>query len=188
MRALHAKQRELAKERTSLVTVTTATVPKTELVQMSPDQRVKEGWPNYPLTMRAVTSMAMWDPQTVFDRDSYYLPVLRYPGLYYGGESTQYYCGTFFYYEPSSNTFIRLVRNRTRIYATKVAAYRDLLRRKRSRTPVNLLSNLDFAQMNFTYHTDRPSHAMMRLVRSLVELRRGAEPPHVHLAMRSAPV
>jgi hypothetical protein len=50
----------------------------------------------------------------------FYLPVVRYPGLYYKKSSTKY-CGTFYYVEPQSRVLLNLGANVV-IFGSKVEA------------------------------------------------------------------
>lgn len=72
-----------------------------------------------------------------------YLPVVRYPGLYYSADDDkdsdekgqERYCGTFYYVDPESRLLLNL--GRTGVFATKLHAFRQLMAQTtRIRLPV----------------------------------------------------
>lgn len=76
----------------------------------------------YKHTKRPVASMPFVTPQ---GPPGYYLPVVRYEGLYHDKpDPAESYCGTFYYYEPESNFYIYL--GNCLVAATKYHAMRTL--------------------------------------------------------------
>jgi len=101
-------------------------------------KKQQENDARYVFTRRPKTMMYELVPKK-FVRPSivkYYLPVVRYPGLYYDNESSDKshdlisFCGMFYYVEPSSTTLLEL--GSTLITATKAHALRTLVHRIRN--------------------------------------------------------
>jgi hypothetical protein len=80
----------------------------------------------YESTGRAVTSMrSVKSKITQQTKPGYYLPIVRYSGLYYSAmdpEPEKKYCGKFFFYEPETEHCMYIGSN-SAIFATKVHAY-----------------------------------------------------------------
>jgi len=74
--------------------------------------------------------------------EGYYLPIVRYQSLYYSATTDETkYCGTFFFYEPDSDKFLYLPKDRTLFFATKVHAWYELCKVWREKFPQrNLVS------------------------------------------------
>ncbi len=51
----------------------------------------------------------------------FYLPVIRYEGIFFDVDDKKKYCGKFFFYEPESNIYLRL--GNSCIFASKLHAY-----------------------------------------------------------------
>ena len=85
-------------------------------------------WPRFS-TKRPVSFMkSLTNPLTVVQADHLYLPVLRYPGLYYNTQQAPAnWCSSKFYYvEPESAVLLDL--GRTALFASKVDAMKTLHR------------------------------------------------------------
>lgn len=80
-------------------------------------------WPLYQSTRRPVTHMLDFSSEGDLLPGHLYLPVVRYPGLYYSKEKGEY-CGKFFYFEPESSVLLDL--GRTAIFASKLQAHHIL--------------------------------------------------------------
>jgi hypothetical protein len=89
-------------------------------------------YPRWPMTYRPINKMGFVHEKcsdksknTFNDTEKYYLPVVRYEGIYYSNVRTNNeYCGTFYYYEPNSNVFIDL--GNVLITGNKYDALREL--------------------------------------------------------------
>ena len=90
----------------------------------------------YQATNRPITSMASVLPISKRSKSSkpgYYLPIVRYSGLYYSRQTNQEedneekeeYCGKFFFYEPDSSHYVYIGQG-SGFFATKVHAYIEL--------------------------------------------------------------
>lgn len=95
--------------------------------------------PRYPETARPENPMsfAKGDQHTP---QGFYLPVVRYEGLYFG--PAKGFCGKFFFYEPNSRIYLYL--GNTRMYGTKVQAFVNLVEENASgttRSPDAVLSD-----------------------------------------------
>ncbi len=78
-------------------------------------------YPKYPGSQRLVARMDFAEGKN--PPDGFYLPVLRYEGLYFAPDP--YYCGKFFFYQPGSHIYIHL--GNARFFASKVQAYFTLV-------------------------------------------------------------
>lgn len=82
--------------------------------------------PRYSLTGRPVADMGYLNSKMVCS-GKYYLPVIRYQSLYYGKRATEEkFCGTFYFFEPSSNYFLSL--GKFLVANNKIDAYRQLVK------------------------------------------------------------
>lgn len=85
--------------------------------------------PRYPRTRRPKSSM-LFAPSICPDLTSEkslkdnYLPVIRYAGLFFPEEDSKEYCGTFYYFEPDSTSYLNL--GKTLICGNKLDAVYQL--------------------------------------------------------------
>ncbi len=81
----------------------------------------------YHLTNRPINPMNKLHKKFNVLPDGYYIPIIRYEGVYYSQDDTkssEQFCGKFFYYEPESNIYLKL--GKTCLFATKVDAFMQL--------------------------------------------------------------
>ena len=80
----------------------------------------------YPATGRPVGPRSILSKRETNVSPCCYLPIVRYPGLYYSATTGEKkYCGRFYYYEPDSTYFINLGSN-WHIYGTKYHALKSI--------------------------------------------------------------
>lgn len=90
-----------------------------------------QGLEVYEQTKRPVSGMTFASNPFASKPVGFYLPVLRYEGLYYPTETK--YCGKFYFYEPESS--LHLYLGNSRCFGSKVHAYVQLCHESRTPRP-----------------------------------------------------
>lgn len=78
-------------------------------------------WPKYHYTGRPKTKMLFAGKNKRLVPGAKYLPVVRYPNIFYEEEKKQHYCGTFYFFEPESTVLLDL--GNSAVFASKLQAH-----------------------------------------------------------------
>lgn len=145
---------------------------KRAFTDVTPQQYANpQGLALYPQTKRAVSAMTFAANPFAAKPVGFYLPVLRYEGLYYSASSAEgQWCGKFYFYEPESH--LHLYLGNSRCFGSKVHAYVELCAESKCPPPTKIqgrYANIALDAMTATGQEAFPGS--VKLLKTIVESR-----------------